>query len=347
MPNTGLALHRLGIPIHLIAKVGSDPFGSVLLEIVNNHDPKLTEGITIDETESTSYTLIINPPGVDRAFLHFPGVNDTFCSRDIDYEVVANAHLFHFGYPPVIRRMYEADGDELVAVFHKAKSTGATTSLDTALPDPASEGGQANWRHILQKVLPSVDLFSPSIEELLYMLRQETHQELERAGSGDVVEAVTPELLTSLSDELFEMGTKVVLLKLGHRGAYLRTANKATLKNLGRAVPEDLQAWSNQEIWTPCFNVNVVGTTGSGDATIAGFLSAFLRHMSPEEAITVGVAVGACSVEAADSLSSLRGWDETLQRIKGGWPRHRLDLSAHGWHWEEKFGVWVNPVRTL
>ncbi len=51
-------------------------------------------------------------------------------------------------------------------------------------------------------------------------------------------------------------------------------------------------------MWAPCFDVEVVGTTGSGDATIAGFLSALLRDASPEEAMTMAVAVGACNVEA-------------------------------------------------
>jgi sugar/nucleoside kinase (ribokinase family) len=65
----------------------------------------------------------------------------------------------------------------------------------------------------------------------------------------------------------------------------------------------------------------VVGTAGSGDATIAGFLAAFLRDMTPEEAVTMAVAVGACNVEAADTLSGIRPWDETLRRVAAGWPR--------------------------
>ena len=39
-------------------------------------------------------------------------------------------------------------------------------------------------------------------------------------------------------------------------------------------------AWANYENWSPCFQVDVVGTTGAGDATIAGFLAALLRDMS-------------------------------------------------------------------
>jgi hypothetical protein len=36
--------------------------------------------------------------------------NDTFCADDINYELAGNAHLFHFGYPPTMRCMYEEGG---------------------------------------------------------------------------------------------------------------------------------------------------------------------------------------------------------------------------------------------
>jgi hypothetical protein len=103
------------------------------------------------------------------------------------------------------------------------------------------------------------------------------------------------------------------------------------METLGRARPLAVQAWANREMWAPCFQVEVVGTTGSGDATIAGFLSALLRDMPIEEAMTAAVAVGACNVEAADALSGIRPWDETLRRVERGWPRHELTLTLPGW----------------
>ncbi len=64
----------------------------------------------IDQRATTSYTVIINPPGVDLIFLHHPGTNDAFCAADIDYAKLNEAALFHFGYPPLMRQMYTADG---------------------------------------------------------------------------------------------------------------------------------------------------------------------------------------------------------------------------------------------
>ena len=332
--NTGLALHKLGVPTQLVAKIGDDSFGQRILELV---DPKLTHGIAISHEETTSYSLIISAPGIDRIFLHFPGANDTFCAADINSDLVAEAHLFHFGYPPIMRRMYEDNGAELVAVFQQAKATGVTTSLDMALPDPASPGGQVDWRAILQRTLPHVDIFLPSIEEILYMLRRDMYEEVNQE---NIIEAVTPTLLVSLSDELLAMGVKMLMIKLGHRGLFLRTAAAGTLEQMGRAMPEAPAGWADKMLWAPCFQVEVVGTTGAGDATIAGFLGALLRDKTAEEALTMAVAVGACNVEAADALSGLQSWQATQERVGQGWARLPLDLSGYGWQQESRFSLW-------
>jgi sugar/nucleoside kinase (ribokinase family) len=114
---------------------------------------------------------------------------------------------------------------------------------------------------------------------------------------------------------------------LSDRGLYLRAAPADVLQRLGRASPTDLARWANFENWLPCFQVDVVGTTGSGDSTIAGFLAALLRNMSPAEAMNVALGVGACNVEAADALGGIRSWDETLHRINAGWARCSENLA--------------------
>lgn len=338
--NTGLALHKLGIPTRLVCKVGQDAFGQAVRSIVATIDPRLVEGMVTDPHVSTSYSLIISPPGVDRLFLHSPGANHTFSAQDIDLALVQQADLFHFGYPPVMRRMYLQEGQGLVEVFRLVKAGGATTSLDMCYPDPTSEGGKVNWRKILQATLPYVDIFLPSIEELLVILHRPLFERLEQNGS--LLDQITPALLYELSNELLDMGVRLAVIKLGERGLYLRTASEDKLAGMGRARSPDLAAWANQELWAPCFRVKVVGTTGSGDATIAGFLSALLRKYSPQEAVTLAVAVGACNVEAADALSGLRSWEDTLERVRSGWERLPLSLDAPNWEWDEDRQVWYH-----
>jgi sugar/nucleoside kinase (ribokinase family) len=318
--------------------VGRDTFGQVVHSLVELYDPDLMAGMVVDEQVSTSYTIIINPPGVDRIFLHSPGANHAFDADDINYDLVRKAALFHFGYPPVMRRMYENNGQGLVEVFRQAKQTGVTTALDMCYPDPTSEGGWSNWIAILEDTLPFTDIFLPSFEELLLMLRRTTYEQFTQHGS--VLEQATPLLLHDLSSELLSMGVRIAVIKLGERGLYCRSAGQDALQSMGRASPKDASAWADREMWAPCFHVQIVGTTGAGDAAIAGFLAALLRDFNPEQATTVAVAVGACNVEAADALSGLRSWEATLQRIEAGWERLPLHLDEPDWEWDLAHALW-------
>ena len=340
--NTGLALHKLGVETWLMGKIGEDFSGQVVREIIHQFSPTMAEGMIEDPEVSTSYTIVITPPGIDRFFLHCPGANDTFSSKDVRTSLLKEVRLFHFGYPPLMKLIYSQDGRELTRIFQEAKTTGVTTSLDTAFADPESPAGQANWPAILEATLPYVDIFMPSIEEVLLMLHRQQYEELLRQSkTGDILPLITPDLLTSLSSELLEMGARIVGLKLGSRGLYIHTANRDSLTKMGRGGLSDLNSWADQELWSPCYEVTVAGTAGAGDATIAGFLSAVLRDYSPIQAINAAVAVGACNVEEIDTLSGIKSWEETIGRVASGWPKKRLELSSVGWLFDPLQQIWV------
>lgn len=341
VPNTGLALHILGIPTRLMGKIGDDLFGRAICDTIRSYAPSLADGMIIDKSVPSSYSFVINPPDIDRFFMHCPCANDTFDVDDVKYDQLQQARIFHFGYPPIMRLMYGDNGRRLSEVYRRAKKTGVTTSLDMATPDPNGASGQADWQKILELTLPYVDIFLPSVEELLYMMKRDLFLEMmSRGKNGDILPQVTPPLLTELSARLHDMGAKIVGIKTGYRGMYLNTPAKSVLEGLGRARPDDLDGWASREIWSPVFDVQVAGTTGSGDSTVAGFLSALLRGLNAEEAITAATAVGACNVEAADSLSGLRSWEDTMKRISGGWKRKPMHLQAPGWKLDEKKQLW-------
>jgi sugar/nucleoside kinase (ribokinase family) len=341
--NTGLVLHKLGIPTRLVARVGKDVFGLQVRRILSSYGTHLNQGIVALPGEMTSYSVIISPPGVDRFFLHCPGANDTFYANDVPEDWLASASLLHFGYPPVMRRMYEHDGAELERLFSQAKAAGVTTSLDLCAVDPTTEAGRLDWRAILARTLPYVDLFTPSLDELLFMLDRPAFEQALDAGGLRRFLHHQPGRLTSLSGRLLEMGVKVALIKLGEHGAYLRTAGMDRLVRMGRGQPADPGAWCDRELWSPCFQVEVVGTTGSGDSTIAGFINGLLRNLTPASALTAAVAVGACNVEAADALSSVPDWGAIERRIAAGWKRLKFDDVPTGWKKDSRQQIWVGP----
>jgi sugar/nucleoside kinase (ribokinase family) len=109
---------------------------------------------------------------------------------------------------------------------------------------------------------------------------------------------------------------------------------------MGHAAPAHLADWAGREVWSPCFTPEpLVGTTGAGDATIAGFLAALLRGKSLTQGATIACAVGACNVEAADALSGVRTWDETARRVQAGWRRQPVSLPV-GWA-PDTNGLWI------
>jgi len=357
--NTGLALHKLGVKTRLMGKVGNDLFGQAILQIIRTHEPELATGMVVAPGEASSYSVIISPPGTDRVIIHAPGCNDTFAASDVHYDQLAHARLFHFGYPPLMAGMYRDNGAELVTLFQLAKATGVTTSLDLSLPDPASPAGHADWHAILAATLPYVDIFLPSIEEVLLLLHRPLFEQYTAKAKGkSIIEIIPPDVVSRLGKALLNMGAKVVGLKMGHRGLYMCTADGVLLAQMGYAAPRQplqMVAWARRELWTPCFATDVVGTTGSGDATIAGFLLGILKGMTPEATLAAACAVGACSVEAADALGGICSWPATLERIAAGWPRLSLEgkgkqalaMAKFGWRWEGKHEVWVGPMNQV
>lgn len=319
--NTGLALHRLGIGVRLVGKVGRDLFGEEILNILRARSEELASGMIMSGRDSSSYTVVISPPGTDRMFLHCPGANDTLSSRDVPDSALAEARLLHFGYPPLMRQMYLKDGDELRRLMKRARRMGLTTSLDMAEPDAASEAGRVDWVKLLRNVLPLVDIFVPSVQEVLFMADRARYAKLtKRTGAIDIRRDVTKGLLQELSGKLLEWGAAVVMIKLGDQGAYLRTSeDKIRLAGMGHCTPGNLEPWIGRELVAPCFRAKVVGTTGSGDCTIAGFLAGVLKGLSPEQCLRSAVAVGACSVEAADATSGVPEWNVVERRMRAGW----------------------------
>ncbi len=326
--NVGVALHRLGVRVRLIARVGADLFGRAVLESLADLSDRLVDEIAVAPEDATSYTIVINPPGVDRSFLHCPGANESFSSRDVAYEKLAGVRVFHFGYPPLMPRMYADGGAELRTMFSRVRDeSGAVTALDLCQPDPDSEAGQVDWQALLAGVLPFVDVFAPSVDELLFMLDRSAHEQLpDDAPPWSVIDQAW---LSRLGTELTAMGPAVVAIKLGDQGLYLRTTGEAaSITRFCARLGLDPDRWRDRELLSPCFRPRALGgTTGSGDATIAGLLAALLRGASPDEAATSATAVGACSVEAVDPTSGIPPWPRVAERIADGWPRLPVEAA--------------------
>lgn len=315
--NTGLALKLLGNDVILLGKVGPDAFGGMVRSILSDYG---AGGLIVDENSSTSYSVVLAVPGLDRIFLHNPGANDTFSAEDILEDALRDAALFHFGYPPLMRRMYEAEGRELARLLQRAREHGAATSLDLAAVDPGSDAGKADWAGILGRALPQVDFFLPSFEELCFMLNRPRYEQL-AAWGGDMTEQ--PGILgdaDELAKQCLAMGCGAVLVKCGLSGMAYRTGSGERLKRVGANLALSVDAWADRAGIQPCFRADTVRSgTGAGDVSIAAYLTALLQGEGPAACARLAAAEGAASVASYDALGGVLPLNELKQRISAGW----------------------------
>ena len=340
--NTGLAMHKLGLKVQPMGKIGDDFFGEGILSILGGYG--LAESMTVVSGEKTSYTIVLTPGDIDRMFLHHPGTNSTFCADDINYEIVKQAKVFHLGYPTLMRKLYSDNGRELIEIFRRVKGLGVTTSLDVSLPDANSESGRVNWGKILSELLQYVDIFMPSIEEAAFLLDRALFDlRRKQADNIGVVKVYEAADYMRLSERILELGTKIVCLKAGIRGLYVRTCSGEktdAADNVGR----DVNMWSEREIWAPSLAAEKFGSaTGAGDASIAGFIAAYLKGYCPEDTLQIANILGWQNVRGLDALSTIEDWDETVKTLADKKRRRNmLDLDSN-WRYSEADQLYYGP----
>ena len=320
--NTGLAMKILGNDVSLMGKTGNDAFGQMIRNILDEY--KAGEGLIVDEKSSTSYSVVLAIPGIDRIFLHHPGANATFTAADIDFNKIREATLFHFGYPTLMQAMYADGGETLAELMRKVQEAGAATSLDLAAVDASSPAGCADWAGILGKTLPYVDFFVPSIEELCFMLDREKFNELQRrAEGGDITDILDVEDdVKPLAEKCMVLGCKVLLLKCGANGMYLQTSSEDVLAKISSRVELDAKVWADQAIFERSYvPEKVLSGTGAGDTSIAAFLTAILQGEGPSMCLHLAAAEGASCVASYDALSGIKTLDILKEKIEKGWEK--------------------------
>ncbi|MDW8321248.1 MAG: PfkB family carbohydrate kinase, partial [Armatimonadota bacterium] len=152
-------------------------------------------------------------------------------------------------------------------LLRRAKESGIITSFDTVW-NPSS-----GWMNAVKPCLPYVDYMIPSIEEAKML-----------TGKQD------PE---DIAQVFLEHGVKVVGLKMGERGCYIRT--------------EDVK------LAIPRYQVQAVDALGAGDAFAAGFLTGVVKGWDLEQTGRFANAVGALCVTALGATTGVRSLEETLE----------------------------------
>lgn len=320
--NTGVAMHRLGADTILFSKIGEDPLGAIVKELmmaenVNGH-------FTTVKGQKSTTTIVVVPEGCDRVFWHRRGASQEYTFADLPPEIMTQSDVFHFGYPTGMRCMYIDGGDNMVDMFSRIKQEyGLTTSMDLSVPGFSSDSGKANWREIMHRTLPYVDIFLPSIEELLFIFRKDLYIDILKKADGKyAIDYIDFSVLQELSDEILSFGVKVFGVKLGKKGIYLRTAGADAFSNIGKLGGSLGASWHDRELMDRPYKPEpYVSTNGAGDSAIAGFLAGMMDGLDPENTLCLASATAATRIESRDGVHGICSKDEILQRIHSGWKK--------------------------
>lgn len=313
--NTGMAMKKFSKRVFLNGLLGTDFIGKIAKESLEKYE--LSEGIRTVKDKGTAFGLVIAPPAVDRIFLESPGCSELFDLQHIDYDAVAESRVFHFGYPPLLKKFYRQKGKQLVSLFKKVSDMRVVTSLDFSLPDTESESGKVNWIDILRAVLPYTDIFVPSLEEALKMVFPYEYTVLEAAG-GDIVDHVPPDLIKELGEKLIACGAHIVLIKAAHKGLFLWTGNVAAVNSKGTLCLPEME-WNNRQLWCEAYPViqrKIINASGAGDTSAAAFLAAILNGESPVIAMKYAAIAGKNNLYCNNIFEDMPDWAMMTEELQ-------------------------------
>ncbi|MGW8224969.1 MAG: carbohydrate kinase family protein [Anaerolineales bacterium] len=198
--NAATALAKLDLPVEAIGKVGEDPFGDFVIDILQERGIG-TRGVKRDAQVGTSVTMVLVDPDGERRFVHYIGANASLTIDDIDFELISGAAILHIGGSLVLPGI---DGQPTANLLKQARQAGVITFLDTVWDDTG------RWMTLLEPSLPYIDYFIPSLPE---------------------AQAITgidePEMIARL---LIDQGVRTVALKMGPDGCLVMTGNYDLLR---------------------------------------------------------------------------------------------------------------------
>ncbi len=273
--NTGENLLDLGVPLRLECGVGDDELGHYVRDSLQARGADIS-GIRSLSQVGTSYSLILEPHGVDRTIWHSIGANARFDGGEIALDGV---DLLHVGYPALLPALVADDAAPLDALLTRARGAGVTTSVDLSYVDTASAAASLDWHAILPLIAGQTDVISPSLDDLTSALR--------------IDEPFSTALIDRMLTQLLEWGVAIAAISAGAQGLFVRTADSRRFRRAGRALLERADEWADQDFHlAPLWRDIPVTTNGAGDALSAGLLCGIAAGFAPE---ATALLAAACS----------------------------------------------------
>lgn len=189
--NQAVAIARLGLPTHLVGRVGNDAFGPELLAALGQSGVD-TRGVVVDDSVHSGVAVITVADTGENQIIGVLGANDRLDQTDIQrlerYLPAADLLLLQLEIPLAIAQ----------AAAQTAKQAGVKVMLDPAPVPPES----------LISLYPWVDFLLPNEVEASQLV-------------GFPV--TSPATAAQAAAHLHQQGANTVIIKLGAQGAYCAT----------------------------------------------------------------------------------------------------------------------------
>lgn len=265
--NFAVGIAKLGLDSGFIGKVGNDPFGKYLKDILEKSHVNTNHIIFAKDEERTSLAFVFFDEQLDRDFFFYRNnaADINLETEEIKKDYFQRVKFLHFGS---VSLTHEPIRNSTFKAIEYARNNGAKISFDPNVRTNIWKN-EKSLREFLEKALLKTDIFLPSISELRFIFDDQTSEEQD------------------LVNDLFQMyPLEVVAVKKGAEGCLLK-------KRMGFFSK------------IPSFEVNVIDTTGAGDGFNAGFIFGLFKNFSLEEAGLIGNAVGALVVQKKGAMESL------------------------------------------
>ncbi len=191
------AVSKLGGKGAFIGKVGEDQFGYFLKSILDDHGIE-TKGLKFSETVNTTLAFVHLDKHGDRSFSFYrnPGADMTLSMEDLDYNLIDETKIFHFGS---LSMTDEPSRSATKAALEYAKKSGKIITYDPNWRPALWESDRAA-KEGMQFGLQYADILKVSEEELVFL-----------TGTRDVSEG---------SRQLASTGAKLIVVTLGPKGCF-------------------------------------------------------------------------------------------------------------------------------
>ena len=127
-------LNKLGRKTAFIGKVGQDQFGRLLKETIEELGIE-TKGLMLDEDIRTTLAFVHTFPDGDREFSFYrnPGADMMLSEAEVDYELIRQSKVFHFGTLSMTDEPVRAATKKAIDA---AKEAGCLITFDPNLREP-------------------------------------------------------------------------------------------------------------------------------------------------------------------------------------------------------------------